>query len=106
MSTAILDGEVIDHENDGGNELMEISVGETMLAQTKAEIDVAISTAKAYPRNVKRFRQKCEELATVDDDTAATMFYSLPRSRRFKARRFASRRWSPRPGATCDTGPG
>lgn len=45
----------------------------------RAEIDVMISTAKAYPRDVKRSIEYAEQLATMDEETAASCFYCLPR---------------------------
>lgn len=48
-------------------------------SQTRGEIDVQIATAKRFPRSIKRFVGKATELATLDDDTAASCFYTLPR---------------------------
>lgn len=45
----------------------------------RAEIDVAIATANRYPRSIKQFVSDATELATLDEDTAASMFYVLPR---------------------------
>lgn len=46
---------------------------------SKAEIDVQIATAKNWPRSVKQFRQQALELATLDEETAASCLYALPR---------------------------
>lgn len=46
----------------------------------KAEIDMQVATAKKYPRNVKHFRARALALATQDEDTAASCFYSIPRA--------------------------
>jgi hypothetical protein len=46
----------------------------------KAEIDIQISTAKAFPRSIKTFIDKAISLATVNDNVAASCSYSLPRS--------------------------
>jgi hypothetical protein len=48
-------------------------------AQARGEVDTQISTAHRYPRSIKAFRQKALSLATLDEDTAASCFYSLPR---------------------------
>lgn len=48
-------------------------------SQARGEVDTQISTARRYPRSVKMFRQKALSLATLDEDTAASCFYSLPR---------------------------
>ncbi len=45
----------------------------------RAELDVQISTAKAYPRDTKRSIDYAEQLATMDEETAQSCFYVLPR---------------------------
>ncbi len=45
----------------------------------RAELDVQISTAKAYPRKQREFIEKATELATLDQETAASCFYCLIR---------------------------
>lgn len=47
--------------------------------QDKAMVDVQISTAKAYPRNIKRSTENALAIVTMDTATAATCNYSLPR---------------------------
>lgn len=47
---------------------------------TKAEIDVQISTAKAYPRSLKMFLDKAMSMATISEEIAASCSYSVPRS--------------------------
>ena len=47
--------------------------------QDKATIDMQISTAKAYPRNVKKAIDNSIILVTMDVETASTCSYSLPR---------------------------
>jgi hypothetical protein len=47
----------------------------------KAELDVQITTAKAYPRNVERCIQEAMEMATIDEETAESCIYSLPRGK-------------------------
>lgn len=46
---------------------------------TKAEIDVQISTAKAFPRSLKSFIDKATSMATISEDVAASCNYALPR---------------------------
>lgn len=46
---------------------------------TRAEIDMKVATAKKYPRTLSRVRERVLELSTLDDETAAQCFYSLPR---------------------------
>ncbi len=54
--------------------------GSTALeAQTRGEIDIQIATARKYPRSVRSFLMRTKELVGVDEDTAASCFYRLPR---------------------------
>jgi hypothetical protein len=46
---------------------------------TKAEIDIKISTAKAFPRSLKMFMDKAMSMATFNEDIAASCSYSVPR---------------------------
>lgn len=48
-------------------------------AQTRGEIDVQIATAKRFPRVMSKVLQRVEELATVDEETAAACHYAIPR---------------------------
>ena len=45
----------------------------------RAELDVQISTAKAYPRDSRGSIEYAIELATMDEETAQSCFYVLPR---------------------------
>ena len=47
--------------------------------QTRGEVDVQIATAKRYPRSVRTFIERATEMAILDEDTAASCFYALPR---------------------------
>src|SRR5687768_13694267 len=47
--------------------------------QDKAAIDMQISTAKAYPRNIKRSTENAIAIVTIDAETAKTCTYSVPR---------------------------
>lgn len=62
-------------------ETTEIITTTTDLAysQDKATIDVQVSTAKMYPRNIKRSTDNAIAIATMDSETAATCTYSVPR---------------------------
>lgn len=44
-----------------------------------SEIDKQISTAKKYPRSIKKFRHKATELVTYSEAVAGACIYSLPR---------------------------
>lgn len=52
---------------------------ETLYLLTKAEIDVQISTAKAFPRSLTMFLQKAMSMATLSEEIAASCSYALPR---------------------------
>jgi hypothetical protein len=59
----------------------ELSSTDLSLVQmvSKAELDQQITTALAHPRSVKKFRQKCLELATLTAQIADECIYALPR---------------------------
>jgi hypothetical protein len=59
------------------SEVQDISV---IYNQDKAVIDTQISTAKAYPRNMKKAVENSVFIVTLDEETAATCSYSLPRA--------------------------
>ncbi|WP_010597601.1 hypothetical protein [Rickettsiella massiliensis] len=44
----------------------------------RAELDMQITTAKAYPRNPNEFINLATQLATQDEETAQACFYCLP----------------------------
>lgn len=46
---------------------------------TRAENDIAIATAKNYPRSISKFRQDAMTMATIDPEVAASCFYKLTR---------------------------
>jgi hypothetical protein len=50
-----------------------------MTAITKAELDQQITTAHAFPRSLKRFVNECMDMATLNEDVAASCMYALPR---------------------------
>jgi hypothetical protein len=47
----------------------------------KAELDIQITTAKAYPRDTKKCVNEAIEMATLDEETAESCIYSLPRGK-------------------------
>lgn len=57
-------------------ETIDLSVVE---AQDRALIDKQISTAKAYPRNIHRVRDNIIAIAAMDEETARSCGYALPR---------------------------
>ncbi|CAB4135912.1 hypothetical protein UFOVP301_30 [uncultured Caudovirales phage] len=57
-------------------EIMPTTIVESM---TRAEVDVQISTAKRYPRSIGQVKKDMLSFATLDQETAESCFYSLPR---------------------------
>lgn len=53
----------------GGNALERIE---------RANIDIQISTAHAYPRSMEVFKRRATEMATLDEETAASCIYKRP----------------------------
>lgn len=64
------------------NEIEESVSPEIIYQQDKAAIDVQISTAKAYPRNITRAVNNAIAIVTMDSETAKTCTYSVPRGRK------------------------
>lgn len=60
--------------------IQEISGDEAMILRQKAEIDIQISTAHAFPRNVAQCVEDIVFMATIDTETAMTCGYSVPRA--------------------------
>ena len=50
--------------------------------QVRGEIDMQVATAMRYPRSIKKFKEEALALACLDDETAASCFYVLPRGGR------------------------
>jgi hypothetical protein len=61
------------------NEIVEISQIETLQAINRSEIDMQISTAKQYPRDLSSVLKNIRDYATIDAETAADCFYALKR---------------------------
>ena len=60
-------------------EIIEEVSPQVIYQQDKAAIDVQISTAKAYPRNIKRSLNNAIAIVSMDIETAKTCTYSVPR---------------------------
>lgn len=61
-------------------DVLQINQSEMLQAINRSEVDMQISTAKAYPRDVQRTLKRIEELATLDRETAEDCFYVLRRN--------------------------
>lgn len=60
-------------------EIIRVSGSDIIEAQQRAEIDVQISTAKAYPRDLTRVKNDCIAIVTMDTETAASCRYVVPK---------------------------
>lgn len=61
------------------NNAIEISQTEMVAALNRAEVDVQVSTAKRYPRNIEQSLQNILNVASMDTETAEECFYTLRR---------------------------
>jgi len=60
-------------------EIIEIKQAEMLNALNRAEVDMQISTAKQYPRNLPDVLNQISTYATMDTETAEDCFYALRR---------------------------
>ena len=56
-----------------------ITDNRTLSVITKAEIDMQITTAKAYPRSISKFISECKDLVMLSEDIAKECMYVLTR---------------------------
>lgn len=61
------------------DKIIEIKQAEMLQAINRAEIDIQISTAKQYPRDLQQVLNKIGTYATMDKETAEDCFYVLRR---------------------------
>lgn len=61
------------------SEIIEIKQAEVLQAINRSEIDMQVSTAKQYPRNLPDVLNKIATYATMDTETAEDCFYALRR---------------------------
>ena len=61
------------------NEIIKVEQADMLQAINRAEIDVQISTAKQYPRDINAVLNKIATYATMDKETAEDCFYVLRR---------------------------
>jgi hypothetical protein len=66
-----------EQDEDGSSVLVEVS---GLGVSERASIDKQIATAKEYPRNVQLALKQAREFALFDEETAASMFYAMPRA--------------------------
>src|SRR3990167_5162923 len=53
--------------------------GKALESIVHAETDIQVSTAKRYPRSIDRSLKLAEAMATLDEETAESCMYALPR---------------------------
>lgn len=70
----------MEHESEV-EEFEAIPVEHALTSITKGEVDIQVSTAKRFPRSIKAFKERALALATLDQETAESMFYTLPARR-------------------------
>ncbi len=70
-------GEVMDEEQNGDG--VKIEGFNALATIARADIDVQIATAKQYPRSVAHFKKTALMMATLDEETSASCFYTLKR---------------------------
>jgi len=56
----------------------EVTNGTALMQLEKASIDMQIATAHQYPRTTSEFKRKAVDMATMDEDTAASCIYRRP----------------------------
>lgn len=80
MSQADNELKTIQTRDDADSESISVvESGPVLSPSTRGEIDVQIVTAKRYPRSIRSFKDQAMAMATLDEETAAGCFYSLPR---------------------------
>ena len=62
-------------------EIIEIKQADMLQAINRAEVDIQISTAKQYPRDLNRVLNQIKTYATMDTETAEDCFYTLRRGK-------------------------
>lgn len=78
MTAAVVhQGELVDEDLE--EEVKQIEGVSTLAALNKSEIDTQISTAKAYPRSIKKFLNEARQMVTLTEEIAGECTYLLPR---------------------------
>lgn len=62
------------------NEIIQIQQAEMLQAINRSEVDMQVSTAKQYPRELPRVLNQIATYATMDAETASECFYVLRRN--------------------------
>jgi len=70
--------ELIEGEEGSGTALAKIDAS-SLAILNRSEIEQQVSTAKMYPRSIKRFRDEAMEMVTLTEKIAAECIYAVPR---------------------------
>ena len=62
------------------NEVIQIQQAEMLQAINRSEVDMQVSTAKQYPRELPKVLNQIATYATMDVETASECFYVLRRN--------------------------
>lgn len=60
-------------------ETIQVISQDVIYSQDKASLDIQITTAKAYPRNILKSKNNAIAIVSMDKETAQTCTYSVPR---------------------------
>lgn len=60
------------------NAPLEVMAPSAMMAIERAQIDSQVATAKQYPRELAKFKQRAMQMATLDGETAESCVYCRP----------------------------
>lgn len=75
----VVEGEVVEEHSGAGTASIALVDSASLEALNRSEIDQQIATAKRYPRSITEFQRVARELACIDQQTAGTMGYAVPR---------------------------
>jgi hypothetical protein len=78
MKTVGQDVELVEGEEGGSTSLAKIDAS-SLAILNRSEIEQQVSTAKMYPRSIKRFRDEAMEMVTLTEKIAAECIYAVPR---------------------------
>uniref|UniRef100_A0A6M3LZ39 Uncharacterized protein n=1 Tax=viral metagenome TaxID=1070528 RepID=A0A6M3LZ39_9ZZZZ len=67
-------------ENEEITQVSTVEAAEIVQAQERASVDVQVSTAHSYPRNLMKAKNNSIAIATMDLETAKSCSYALPRA--------------------------
>ena len=69
-------------EIDEDQDVTPVSAVPALESISKAELDMQIVTAKQWPRSIRKFREECLQMATLDEEIASECIYAVPRGGR------------------------